>query len=296
MRTSSASPARSSSPVVSGGASSARPAASSTPAGSTTQRRPQREGREVGLDRRAVELDGPLDGRGRQRDGTGLEGHAEQEDVGRHGRAEQARGEGAGVDVAVEAGAAALVELGEVGEQGHCGGVGLAHHPPGRGERRGRRPPRWPPGRDRPGWPASPTSSRSKPSSTSTVPGRASPIVVVDTTGPAFWLRPVWSTARAGRPSILAAAPSSWLTVTTPVPPMPGMRIVAPAAGHDERRLGQRLAVGESAIGRRPPAGLGRLHGHEGRAVALHAAHVEVAAGLVDDGLAAELGARRSAG
>ena len=73
--------------------------------------------------------------------------------------------------------------------------------------------------------------SRSKPSSTSIVPGRVSPSEMVDTTGPAFWLRPVWSTACALMPSILAAAPRSWLTVTTPVPPMPGMRMVTPEPG-----------------------------------------------------------------
>ena len=90
---------------------------------------------------------------------------------------------------------------------------------------------------------------------TSTRPGSGSPIEMVDTTGPAFWLRPVWSTEWAGRSSMRAAAASIWLTVTTPVPPMPGIRSVAPAAGMI--RVGSGASVPSStppgaALGRRP--------------------------------------------
>ena len=47
-----------------------------------------------------------------------------------------------------------------------------------------------------------------------------------DTTGPPFWLRPVWSSSATCRPSISAATPITWLTVTTPVPPIPIIRSV----------------------------------------------------------------------
>ena len=78
---------------------------------------------------------------------------------------------------------------------------------------------------------------------------------IVETTGPAFWLRPVWSTEWVARPSILAAAASIWLTVTTPVPPMPGMRRVAPAAGTMRVGSGRLGAVQRRRrdAGARPP-------------------------------------------
>ena len=74
--------------------------------------------------------------------------------------------------------------------------------------------------------------SRSKPRYTSTLPAGA---LLADasapremrrseTTGPPFWDRPVWSSPRTSSPSIRAAMPSTWLTVTTPVPPTPIMR------------------------------------------------------------------------
>src|SRR5438093_6169265 len=44
---------------------------------------------------------------------------------------------------------------------------------------------------------------------------------------PAFWLSPVWSRPRTCLPSSSAAVPSTWFTVTTPVPPMPIMKILA---------------------------------------------------------------------
>ena len=137
------------------------------------------ERRTVGLDRCAVQLDGPLDGGCRQRDRAGLEGHTEQEHVGGDGRAEQTGGERAGVDVAVEGGPAAEVELGDVGQQASSGAAsGLPTMRPV-GVRvveamttlvAGSRPARL----------AGVTEvSRSKPSSTSIVPGRVSPIEVV---------------------------------------------------------------------------------------------------------------------
>ena len=51
-----------------------------------------------------------------------------------------------------------------------------------------------------------------------------------DVTGPPFWLSPVWSRPATCRPSISAAIPTIWLTVTTPVPPMPIMRSVKSSA------------------------------------------------------------------
>jgi len=44
-----------------------------------------------------------------------------------------------------------------------------------------------------------------------------------DTTGPAFWERPIWSSPSTSASSNMAAVPSSCDTVTTPVPPMPVM-------------------------------------------------------------------------
>ena len=46
------------------------------------------------------------------------------------------------------------------------------------------------------------------------------------TTGPAFCDNPVWSRPRTTNPSSIAAVPSTWLTVITPVPPMPDRRTV----------------------------------------------------------------------
>ena len=47
-----------------------------------------------------------------------------------------------------------------------------------------------------------------------------------DSTGPPFWARPVWSRPLAVLPSSRAAVASIWLTVTTPVPPMPIIRML----------------------------------------------------------------------
>ena len=49
-----------------------------------------------------------------------------------------------------------------------------------------------------------------------------------ETTGPAFWLSPVWSRPVIRSPSRNAAVASTWLSVTTPVPPMPVATIPYP--------------------------------------------------------------------
>ena len=74
---------------------------------------------------------------------------------------------------------------------------------------------------------------------------------------------------------------------------MPGIRSVAPAAGTMRVGSGCLRPVEHAARAPAAAAALRQRHGHEGRAVALEAAHVEVAAGLVDGGLAAELGVDR---
>ena len=61
------------------------------------------------------------------------------------------------------------------------------------------------------------------------------------TTGPAFCDSPVWSSPRTTQPSSIAAVPSTWLTVITPVPPMPDSRTV-------------KLSVGTTAVGAGNPA------------------------------------------
>ena len=51
------------------------------------------------------------------------------------------------------------------------------------------------------------------------------------TTGPAFCDSPVWSRPRTTSPSSIAAVPRTWLTVITPVPPMPESRTVKASSG-----------------------------------------------------------------
>ena len=51
-----------------------------------------------------------------------------------------------------------------------------------------------------------------------------------EVTGPAFCDSPVWSTPCTASPSRTAAEPSTWLTVTMPVPPIPA-RNTSAAAG-----------------------------------------------------------------
>ncbi len=50
-----------------------------------------------------------------------------------------------------------------------------------------------------------------------------SEILMLDTTGPPFWLSPVLSKLRTVLPANIAAVLITKLVVTTPVPPMPIM-------------------------------------------------------------------------
>ena len=108
-------------------------------------------------------------------------------------------------------------------------------------------------------------------------------------TGPPFCERPVWSRPETCRPSISAAMPSTWFTVTTPVPPMPIIRTPKSSRVHEPARLGQ-LDVERRRLVLRL---LARHDGEERGAVALEAGEVLVAGGLVDLRLAAELGLDR---
>ena len=89
-------------------------------------------------------------------------------------------------------------------------------------------------------------------------PTRAAASVILrsETTGPPFWLSPVWSRPRTCRPSSSAAVPRIWFTVTTPVPPMPIMCSGEAVGGHLERGLGQ-LGV-ERRAGAAPSSPAGR--------------------------------------
>ena len=89
-----------------------------------------------------------------------------------------------------------------------------------------------------------------------------------DTTGPPFWERPVWSRPRTCSPSINAAMPSTWLTVTTPVPPMPDHAHAAFGVAHDALRLGQvrRRLRGPRA----PPACPGTTVRNDGQSPSTH--------------------------
>ncbi len=59
-------------------------------------------------------------------------------------------------------------------------------------------------------------------------------------TGPAFCERPVWSRPRTSNPSSIAAVPMIWLTVMTPVPPMPDRRTV--------NRSGSTIGCGSGSV------------------------------------------------
>ena len=113
-------------------------------------------------------------------------------------------------------------------------------------------------------------------------------------TAPPFCARPVWSSTLAPLPSRCAAMPISAPMVTTPVPPMPVIRMFqgwsrsAGSAG-----IGQ--GVEQSTRPSRPCAcfSAAAVHGDEARAEAVDAGIVLVAVGLVDLALAAELGLHR---
>ena len=73
----------------------------------------------------------------------------------------------------------------------------------------------------------------------------ASPLVIRRslTTGPAFCDRPVWSSPRTWNPASIAAVPSTWLTVTTPVPPIPVSRTVN-SSGSTSAAAGAAMSAG----------------------------------------------------
>ena len=73
------------------------------------------------------------------------------------------------------------------------------------------------------------------------------------TTGPAFCDSPVWSRPRTTQPSSIAAVPRIWLTVITPVPPMPDRRTVKRSVGTTAVGAG-RSAPGSPASDGRPCA------------------------------------------
>ncbi|MFD0540510.1 hypothetical protein ACFQY7_48620 [Actinomadura luteofluorescens] len=82
----------------------------------------------------------------------------------------------------------------------------------------------------------------------------------------AFWLSPVWSSARAWRPSMSAAVASTWFTVTTPVPPMPTSSTSADsgrASGSSSSPIGASV---RAALGLPP----GRTVTNEGQSPSTH--------------------------
>ena len=253
---------------------------------------------EVGRHRHAVELDRPLDVLGRDGQRAGLHGDAERHDVRRRGAAEQALRDRGGVDVAVGVGPRHGVEpLAQRDEAGVPVGAGVHDHRPGRDHldrsdhdraperRRPRGASRW---RRRAGRTrgSSRRRRRSRGSTRSATPRVMRTSLV---TGPAFCDSPVWSRPRTSKPSSIAAVPMIWLTVMTPVPPMPDSRTVNRSASTIGRGAGS--DDGSGAVGRGAPLAACRVrvdrHRRERRAVALHAREVEVAARLVDRGLAA---------
>ena len=138
---------------------------------------------------------------------------------------------------------------------------------------------------------------RSKPRSRSAPPGLAwaSPVIgddeirMSEVTGPPFCANPVWSIPAACRPSRCAAICMIRDAVTTPVPPIPGMRMTvepdhARCSGSGRDRGG---AGNDGAAAAAPGAVPGD---DEGRALPFDAGHVEIAAALMDRHLRAELG------
>ena len=92
------------------------------------------------------------------------------------------------------------------------------------------------------------------------------------------------------RPSSSAAMPSTWFTVTTPVPPMP---IIRTPKSSSRRRAARGSGSSTSSAGASCFAFSPGHDREERRAVALEAGEVLVAGGLVDLRLAAELGLDR---
>ena len=183
----------------------------------------------VHLDLDAVDRDRLLDRRRPDRDRPCLVGRAQQDHVGGHVVAEEGLAPGR---------ARRRTRSRPSGSHDSPRRSGLR----GRGTRRRSRPPsrpwepgsstrrRWSnPGRARRRFGAAVATSRSNPryasaSATPTLPATSaavSPIRRCETTGPPFWLRPVWSRPATCLPSRRAAVPRIWFTVTTPVPPIP---------------------------------------------------------------------------
>ena len=113
-------------------------------------------------------------------------------------------------------------------------------------------------------------------------------------TEPPFWARPAMSIMPQPLPSRCAAMPSIAPTVTTPVPPTPSMIAAQPSLAKREsagiRHAVERIGLAGDAVGL---ADLGAMHGDEGRAEAVDAGEILVAARLVDLALAAEFGLDR---
>ncbi len=65
-----------------------------------------------------------------------------------------------------------------------------------------------------------------------------------ETTGPAFWLMPIWSSDSTSNPARSAAVASTWLTVTMPVPPMPARKTLRVPFGVSMAASGMRGGVG----------------------------------------------------
>ena len=148
-----------------------------------------------------------------------------------------------------------------------------------------------------------PDTTRSQPRIRSALPAEtriawiSSGVLAIRTwlnTEPPFWARPAMSIMPQPLPSRCAAMPRMAPMVTTPVPPTPSMIDAQPscraetAAGSGTPSSGS--AVAGDALGL---ADLGAVHGDEGRAEAVDAGEILVAARLVDPALAAEFGLDR---
>ena len=114
------------------------------------------------------------------------------------------------------------------------------------------------------GWPRRAGRSRAarrprRPTPCSSPRSASREIRTSETTGPPFWPGPVWS--RPSVPAVEHARPSagSAMTVTTPVPPMPGIRTQEVVARHAQRRLGQRRGRLRERRGPLPPCALGGM-------------------------------------
>ena len=237
------------------GEPSAGPIAAATACGVGHRGAAPAEGRQVGLHRGAVELDGPLDGRVADRQAALLVGGADQQHVGRHVVAEQAlrtgrrrprarcrservarptRRSARSVSARPSDGSVTMRAVGvwavfrtaTVRRRSATASVSEA---------------------------AAPSRSKPRIRSAEAAPARSWPSIgreemrTSETTGPPFWARPVCSRPEAWRPSRWAAICRIAETVTTPVPPTPGMRTSASAG---TRGWGSGRSAGGSGDGR----------------------------------------------